>query len=976
MSGLRRPRFVVALALVVAACAATTAARAQYDDNFGKNKIQYRKFDWKLYHSPHFDLYYYTAEEASLEKVASLAESAYDRLSREFDFQIKEPTPLIFYATHSAFEQNNVLGNDFIPEAVGAFASPVRNRMVLPIDLPDPKLQQLIAHELTHIFQYHILYQGRLGKALTANPPTWLMEGMASYMAKDEDPRDRMYLRDAVVNDLVPPIAETNVTGFFAYRFGHAVFDFIEERWGKEGFRDFLFEYRNSLGSRVDKAIKKAFRLEPADFDLEFHRWLRKKYVAELARTGEPSDFGHLFRAGSEGQGLQISPVASPSGDLVAAISTLRGDVDVVLFDARKRREIRALSKSPTSAYQYLIAQEFTTPRYYGRDLAFSPDGNRVAAFAKHERGRELLLFNVIKGGIAQAIDLGDLEQPLSPAFSPDGKRIAFSAWRNGAFDIFELDLATHAISDVTNDSLYDGGPTYSPDGKSIVFSSVVGEYAKLFRVDRDAPGKRYQLTDGETNERDPVYSRDGKRLYFASDDHGIENIWGLDLATGEMRQYTNAVTGCFMPTVIVTPDGSDRLVYSGYWKGRFDLYTIDAMEGLPATRKVALPTAPAAVAALPKFEPDIKVTIDDANKEKFRSGKLFLEDAGVQVGVNSDQTFLADTYLSFTDYLGDHRLVAAFSSVSSFSNFAVAYANIAHRTQWQVAAFDNRTFYVTLNPDNGRLDRQALYEETGATGQISHPFDVYHRLEVGLTGMRRNIDYVSYEQASDGSFLPTVTPREDTFPQLDLALVGDTVVFEDFGPFSGRRWRVSVAYAPDLGKKEVITGTNISSSSTLSADFQLDARQYVRVSRSTNLALRLFVGLSQGNAPRPFYLGSLDTLRGFDFRSVVGNRAAFANVEYRFPLGSLAFFRGVRGRVFLDVGGAYFSYGPQGQPTPKFQFWDSANNQLKDARADYGWGFSIPLGGLDLNWDFAKQWKFAGAEGGFRTNFWIGYSF
>ena len=257
-----------------------------------------------------------------------------------------------------------------------------------------------------------------------------------------------------------------------------------------------------------------------------------------------------------------------------------------------------------------------------------------------------------------------------------------------------------------------------------------------------------------------------------------------------------------------------------------------------------------------------------------------------------------------------------------------------------------------------------------------SHPFDVYHRLEVGLTGMRRNIDYVSFDQAADGSIVPTVAPREDTFPQLDLAMVGDTVVFQDFGPFSGRRWRLSVAYAPDLGKKEVITGTNISSSSTLSADVQLDARQYVRVSQSTNLAFRLFVGLSQGNAPRPFYLGSLDTLRGFDFRSVVGNRAAFANVEYRFPLGSITFFRGVRGRVFLDVGAAYFSYGPQGQATPKFQFWDSANNQLKDGRADYGWGFSIPLGGLDLNWDFAKQWKFAGAKGGFRTNFWIGYSF
>jgi hypothetical protein len=174
---------------------------------FGKNKIQYREFDWKIYHSPHFDLHYYTAEEGQLEKMASLAESAYDRLTREFDHQIQDPVPLIFYLTHSAFEQNNIILN-FIPEGVGAFASPVRNRMVLPIDLEDGELYALVLHELTHIFQYDILYRGRLSRSIAGNAPQWFMEGMASYMAKDETTQDQMFLRDAVVNDSIPSILE------------------------------------------------------------------------------------------------------------------------------------------------------------------------------------------------------------------------------------------------------------------------------------------------------------------------------------------------------------------------------------------------------------------------------------------------------------------------------------------------------------------------------------------------------------------------------------------------------------------------------------------------------------------------------------------------------------------------------------------------------------------------------------------------
>ena len=138
-----------------------------------------------------------------------MAESAYDELSRRLNYQIPKRIPIIYYATHAEFEQNNVDLN-FIPEGVGAFAEPARNRMVLPIDLPDEKLQALIQHELTHIFQYEILFGGRLSRALTANPPTWFMEGMASYFGNDEDDKDRMYLRDAVNSDLIPPITKVS----------------------------------------------------------------------------------------------------------------------------------------------------------------------------------------------------------------------------------------------------------------------------------------------------------------------------------------------------------------------------------------------------------------------------------------------------------------------------------------------------------------------------------------------------------------------------------------------------------------------------------------------------------------------------------------------------------------------------------------------------------------------------------------------
>ena len=168
---------------------------------FGKNKIAYDRFKWHIYHAPHFDVYYYPEEEKFLQEIVSYAESAYLKISKDLDHELKVRVPLIIYKTHGEFEQTNVTLAE-LPEGVGAFAEPVQYRMVLPIDEPPDKLYKLVAHELVHIFEYSMFFGGSLGRTLRARPPTWIMEGLASYLAEDEDSLDRMVIRDAVVNNL------------------------------------------------------------------------------------------------------------------------------------------------------------------------------------------------------------------------------------------------------------------------------------------------------------------------------------------------------------------------------------------------------------------------------------------------------------------------------------------------------------------------------------------------------------------------------------------------------------------------------------------------------------------------------------------------------------------------------------------------------------------------------------------------------
>ena len=57
------------------------------------------------------------------------------------------------------------------------------------------------------------------------------------------------------------------------YRYGHAVFDFMEAEWGKDSVRDFIFEFRSFLGRDVSVAIRRTFDIDPDEFDLRFRRY-------------------------------------------------------------------------------------------------------------------------------------------------------------------------------------------------------------------------------------------------------------------------------------------------------------------------------------------------------------------------------------------------------------------------------------------------------------------------------------------------------------------------------------------------------------------------------------------------------------------------------------------------------------------------------------------------------------------------------
>ncbi len=933
---------------------------------FGQNKIAYDRFHWKMYESPHFDIFYYDEEEPFLEDVVSYAESNYDRISGLMDHELRFRVPLIIYKTHQEFRQTNITLQE-LPDGVQAFAEPVQNRMVLPIDEPPDKLFKLIGHELTHIFQYSIYFEGYLGRAVRSNPPTWLFEGMASYMSNDEDNFDKMVIRDAVVNNFLPPIQAFSSQSFYAYRYGHAAFDFIEQEYGKEGLHNFIYEYRKVLlSNNLGKAVKDTFGYDLEEFNRRFNRYLRKKYFPILLDKKSPDDYGPQIGVKKGRRQLStFNPAISPSGELIAAFSTPKPEMDLVILSAADGKVIRNLTKGYTNHYEKLETDMFSGRR----SIAWSPVSDEIAVFVRKEGRRRLYVFNALTGKVVHNVPFPDLYQSGSPAWSPDGRKIAFHANRKGVVDLFEYDLDSHSLTNLTQDDFFDTNPWYSADGKSLLYNRRIGEFWKIFSVDRDDPSRKTQITFGPYTDIQPSYNHGDTRIYFSSDrdPNGVFNIYSIDLATGELTQHTDVVGGCLSPIELLDEEEKPHLIFNAFYAGGFRLYRMPVDQ--PDENRI--PSTPVSGGESPEtareaeiFEPPLKLGLDEDRKKPFRN-QWDIEAPSVAVGVANDGTFLTNSFVRFSDLLGDRRVLVSLQSVSNFTNSVVQYLNLKHRYNWGAVAFDQRDYFLRSNGGNLRRDQAQRVSGANLFGQ--QPLSRFYRLEgsVGILDSSQDIP-----TGIDSFGLTTFTSVGDTFATAGITLTGDTTRYMPLGPAQGKKIRLAVFYGNHLSGD--IEGDIL--------QYDAEFRAYRQITPRSTLAFRFDTTYSAGDRENFRAIGGINELRGYDFREFFGSRVAIANLELRFPLlNALPFAFGnmgpVQGFLFMDLGAAWFGddrfYDPDfradiglggfridpvtGEPIT-FSFWDGDNNRLQDGRGSYGYGFKAFILGLQLNWVWSRR--------------------
>ena len=1003
----------------------------RYIPYYGKNRVKYDKFEWFIYSTDHFEFYYYPDIEPHLERIAGYAESAYQQISADLKHDLAFKVPIVLFSTQSEFQQQNVLPGE-LPEGVAAFAEPYRNRMVLPIDEPPDQLYRLITHELSHIFEFDIIPRGIIRRGL----PLWVDEGLADYLAGVWRPLDMMTVRDAAVADFVPKMTDLEGYGNFAnprliYNLGHAAFEFIESKWGKEGIRQFLFALRKNVVGGGEEPYEEALKVSPEEFDDQFKKYLEDRFKPFRDKE-RPADYGRDLAPKPEKTRytsvLSIEP--SPSGDLLAAVAGNRRDqeLDVILVSTKNGEVVRNLTsgfdKDKGFDYIALPGARWNAVPW----MSWGPANDRLAYFVRREKQRTLIVQNVVTGKIERRLELKAVDSPESPDFSPDGRSVVFSALSGAVGDIWRIDLETGALENLTKDAFADYAPTFTPDGKSLVYLARVSGNDKLFRLDL-ASGTKTQLTFGTHDDAGAAFL-DPDTLVFASTatdpnqaiepevarNGNIYNVWTLGLKTGELRQWTDTVTGNLSPVALRDGDAT-RIAFVTYFKGEYGVHTIAPKEPI-ATAASSDFGAPGPVI---DFQAPLTHTMVKTNiKKKGAFEKMFLEGRPpVAVGVTSSGNWFGGTAITFTDVLGERQFDAYFASVSQFRQIFGTYTDLSHRFQYAVQGFSQTQFYYGigagtlydaglgfLDPDNAIAKRKL----NGGTFFGIYPLSRSRRIEFfgGVSSYKEEYDdpllqalAEEYQQEVYGQ--PIF--RDGLAMPLGVSFIQETTVFREFGPLAGNTLRLTYAAAPPVG--------DWISYQTVDAD----ARYYLRIGGTGLAAFRLRGFHSWGTDPGFFFFGGNNEMRGYEYDQFSGSTGMFANAELRFPLiqamaTPIGVLGGVRGVFFFNVGGAWYD-------EEAFNFWTSDTEvvrpivdyafdpvlgflpiygepqvidgfRLRDARASYGFGLTTFALGIPMHFDwtwrtlFSKSWEdnlyaYYGGSDWFRRGrfqFWIGYDF
>lgn len=261
-------------------------------------------------------------------------------------------------------------------------------------------------------------------------------------------------------------------------------------------------------------------------------------------------------------------------GGSVSRLADGRFDVRFKLWDVVKGVELGGQSNAVAADDLRLAAHriaDYVYERLTGEKGVFS---TRIAYVTK--AGTRFTLRVADADGEGGQVALNSPEPIISPAWSPDGRELAYVSFESQKAVVYAQEVASGKRRALANFRGSNSAPAWSPDGQTVALTLSREGGSQLYLMGRNGDTPR-RLTNSSAIDTEPVFSPDGKTLYFVSDRGGSPQVYRMPAGGGGAERVTFG--GSYNISPAVSPDGR-TLAYISRQGGAFRLHTMDLAGG------------------------------------------------------------------------------------------------------------------------------------------------------------------------------------------------------------------------------------------------------------------------------------------------------------------------------------------------------------------------------------------------------------
>ncbi|ARA93583.1 hypothetical protein AWN76_010715 [Rhodothermaceae bacterium RA] len=869
------------------------AARAQgFNAVSGRN---HPELDWQVAETAHFRIMY-PAHLAGIEREAApIAEAGYAALTANLGVSFDEKIRIYLS------DEDDIVNGFAVPVGTGHTNIWVHQSGLATVWTGREKwLRKVIAHELAHLVHYRAV-QSPLGPfaVLFGNPlPRFWTEGLAQYQTEAWDAqRGDRWLRTAVLDDrLSYTDGRSTWNGRLLYAVGHSQVRYFARQYGDSTLARLLAHRKPVLLglSRVHDFEAALEAVAGRSYRAFYDDWRRdvNVYYNTLAGQMEPFD------------SLGVAPMALP-GQYVYDVRFSPDTARVaLLIQPSLEQPVRRLVvlEQATGAARVVAEGSLRAP------VAWSPDGRHLA-FARLTRGAhgsllyDLYLAEAAGGRLRR---LTHSRRAAAPAFSPDGQRLAFVGSAGGTDQVVLLDLDTGTETPVTHfaGDVQLGALAWQPGAQRLALARFLPDGTRDLALLDLATGRLTPLTDGTHDDRDPVWSPDGRALAYTSFRDDVPNVFVYDLDARTHRRVTYLALGAAVRDWL-PPDslhaGGSLVLLSQTSKSRDRVFRVDAGRG-PTVWGPA--TVPPAYATWTTHAPPVRVP-----------GRIAPADSVIRARYRyrawRNLTHVASLVLPYYGGSGGWGLAGFTTWIEPLAKHGVAmvagmpvrrplddgflYATYLNN-RWRPSLL----FNVYRGPASGRLYGNGVLVDrlTGGDVTVRWPVDgrdrPYHSETVGVRLRYAVVDPVEPAAIASVDGLPP--PASGTLATVQVSYTRRfrrPYRYELVHPLDGRGVRLrATGAARVLGADRAYLRGDLAAYVVLPAVGRTRLFLYGRAQAQHGTSLpQDYLGLSRYDDVRivlpglpPVELGDAERVRGTR-RYAVGDRVLFGSAEYRLPL-------------------------------------------------------------------------------------------